>query len=411
MDWSRRIQRTGTCVLLSLVAVALLGMPWALAQEPIKVGFVTSLTGPYGSLAEDQVRGLTLAQEEAKASGGVLGRPVELLVRDDQTNPGEAAKKSKELIEKDRVQFLMGCISAATQLAMNEQAKRANIPFFGVCQSNDINKAPDRGPYTLHEALTPYMTAQSLGEWVAQNLGKRWYFLAADYAWGHQIYESFVNILDKHGGTNLGVTRFPLGATDFTAYLPRIQAANPEVLIFAGAGRAQENAFKQMAAFGLKNKMKIVNPVSDLQFDIPIGFKILENTYSSTHFSWELADQLPSAKRFVEAFRQRFGTPPSGYAAYAYSALRSLLWAVEKGQSLEPDKVAQALLGTEHDWNRGRVRYRPCDHQAFQKNYIVRGRSEEEAKAQGKGEFGFREIIATVEITEEHERTCAELSG
>jgi branched-chain amino acid transport system substrate-binding protein len=317
----------------------------------------------------------------------------------------------KELIEKDKVHFLMGCISAATQLAMNEQAKRAGIPFFGVCQSNEINKAPDRGPYTFHEALTPYMTAQSLGVWIVHNLGKRWYFLAADYAWGHQIYDSFVKVLEKHGGTNLGVTRFPLGSTDFTAYLPRIQAANPEVLIFAGAGRDQENAFKQLAAFGFKERMKIVNPASDLQFDIPIGFKVLEGTYSSTHFSWELEEQVPSAKRFVEAFRARFGTPPSGYAAYAYSAVKSLLWAVDKSGSTDPAKVAQALEGAEHDWNRGRVWYRPCDHRAFQKNYIVRRRSEAEAKAKGKGEFGFREIVATVDITEEHERSCAELGG
>jgi ABC-type branched-subunit amino acid transport system substrate-binding protein len=157
--------------------------------------------------------------------------------------------------------------------------------------------------------------------------------------------------------------------------------------------------------------MKIVNPVSDLQFDIPIGFKILEGTYSSMHFSWELEDQLPSAKRFVEGFRKRFGTPPSGYAGYAYSAMKSLLWAIEQSGSIEPAKVAHALEGAELDWNRGRVWYRPCDHQAFQKNYIVRGRSEAEAKAKDKGEFGFREIIATVDITEAYERTCAELGG
>ena len=408
----RTVRRRGmTGVVIVIVALALLWFDQPRAQEAIRVGFVTSLTGPYGSLAEDQVRGLTLAQEEAAAKGGVLGRPIEILVRDDQVHPGEAAKKSKELIEKERVHFLMGCISAATQLAMNEQAKRAGIPFFGVCQSNEINKAPDRGPYTVHEALTPYMTAQSLGVWVVQNLGKRWYFLAADYAWGHQIYDSFVKVLEKHGGTNLGVTRFPLGSTDFTAYLPKILAARPEVLIFAGAGRDMENAFKQMVAFGLKDKMKIVNPVSDLQFDLPIGFKILEGTYSSMHFSWELEDQLPSAKRFVEAFRKRFGTPPSGYAGYAYSAMKSLLWAIEQSGSIEPAQVAHTLEGAELDWNRGRVWYRACDHQAFQKNYIVRGRSEAEAKAKGKGEFGFREIIAAVEITEDYERTCAELGG
>ena len=98
---------------------------WGQTKEPIKIGFIQPLTGPFGTEARDQESGATLAVEEFNARGGVLGRRIELLVRDDKLQPEESARRAKELLERDKIHMMAGSIGAHTQLAINEQCKRA----------------------------------------------------------------------------------------------------------------------------------------------------------------------------------------------------------------------------------------------------------------------------------------------
>src|SRR5574341_842359 len=146
--------------------------PFALAATPetVKIGFPIPLTGPYGTEAKDQEAGALLAVEEFNAKGGVLGRKVELIVRDDQLKPGEGAKRAKELIENEKVHFMAGALSAAVQMAVNEQTKKVKMLYMSISQSNEITAKPDSSPWTFHEALNPYMTTQAVGGWGVQNL-------------------------------------------------------------------------------------------------------------------------------------------------------------------------------------------------------------------------------------------------
>jgi branched-chain amino acid transport system substrate-binding protein len=171
------------------VGSATLGFPAILraqSKDPVRIGFPSPLTGPFAVLAEDQKKGAELAVDELNAKGGILGRKVELLVRDDQLKPQVGAQRTQELIEKEKCQFIMGGLAAHVQMAINEQTKKSKILFVSVSQSDEITAKPDAGPLTFHEALNPTITCRAMGNWTAQNLGKKWWIVYADYAWGKE---------------------------------------------------------------------------------------------------------------------------------------------------------------------------------------------------------------------------------
>src|SRR5260370_14052977 len=130
------------------------------AQEAnIKIGFPVPLTGPYGTEAQDQVRAAQLAIAQFNDGGGLNGRKAELVVRDDKLNPGEAATPTLELVEEEKVNFVVGILFAAVQLAINNVTKERGIIFNSITQSDAINEVKDFIRFTFHEAVNPHMTS------------------------------------------------------------------------------------------------------------------------------------------------------------------------------------------------------------------------------------------------------------
>ena len=227
----------------------------------IKIGFPVPLTGAFSAEAQDQVRAAELAVKEFNDAGGFNGRKAELLVRDDKLNPGEAATRTLELIEKDKVDFIVGSLSAATQLSINAVTRERKVIFNSISQSDAINEAKDWSPYTFHEALNPHMTAGAVARYAFPKYGKRVVYLTADYAYGHEMVRGFERAGKALGTTTLADIRHPIGAADYSSFLPRIQALKPDVLVMCNFGRDQVNSIKQATDFGLKSTTRIVTPV------------------------------------------------------------------------------------------------------------------------------------------------------
>ena len=169
--------------------------------DTIKIGFPTPLTGPFSAEAQDQVKAAELAIKEFNDAGGFNGRKAELLVRDDKLNPGEAATRTLELIEKDKVNYVVGSLSAATQLSINAVCKERKVLFNSISQSDAINEAKDWSVYTFHEALNPTMTAGAVARYSIPRFGKKIVFLTADYAYGHEMVRAF-----ERAGKEMGAT-------------------------------------------------------------------------------------------------------------------------------------------------------------------------------------------------------------
>ena len=392
----------------SAAAASTLAFPAILraqSKDPIRIGFPLPLTGPFAALAADMQRGGILAADEINAKGGVMGRSIELLFRDDQLKPAIGAQRTKELIENERVQFVVGGLAAHVQMAINEQTKKSNVLFISTSQSDEISAKPDTSPITFHEALNPTITSRVVGEWVAKNLGKRWWIIYADYAWGKQNNAVLTETLKKNGGTVLGSTPYPLGSAEFSAHLPKIQAAKPDVLMNVAPGADNVALHKQVISYGMKGQMKMAQPLHWISYLKEGGPEIYQDVYGGINWYWELQEEIPSAKKFVQASMKKFNIPPGDYGAYAYSAVLEVARGVELAKSTDSMAVANALRKNPvYDHFKGKQWWRACDNKSFQDMWIGRGRG----PGQTKGEWGLMDLVGKVPADERFDRTCAE---
>ena len=389
---------------------ALAGAPFAInivrAQgAPIKIGFPTPLTGAFSAEAQDQVRAAELAVKEFNDAGGFNGRKVELLVRDDKLNPGEAASRTLELIEKDKVDFIVGSLSAATQLSINAVTRERKVIFNSISQSDAINEAKDWSPYTFHEALNPHMTAGAVARYAFPKYGKKVVYLTADYAYGHEMVRGFERAGKALGATTLADIRHPLGAADYSAFLPRIQALKPDILVLCNFGRDLVNSAKQATDFGLKETTRLVAPVLLFTSRVAGGADAFEGVVGGTSYYWGMEDSIPAAKVFNDKFRRAYGgAVPSDYGALGYAGVRSVLQAVVNAKTTDSDKVADALGRLEYNWYKGNQSYRKCDHQSVQSVIIV------ESKSKGMKDKNDVFSVASIEAANESNlRSCSEL--
>lgn len=358
--------------------MAALGLVAATAgAQTIKIGLPIPLTGPYGAEAKDQAKNAELAVNEFNAAGGLNGRKAELLIRDDKLNPGEAATRTLELLEKDGANFIVGGLSAATQLAINNVTKQRKVIYVSISQSDVINEASDASPYTFHEALNPHMTTQAVGRYVFKK-GMRIAFLTADYAYGHEMTRGFTRVAQELGAQVVGEVKHPLGHQDYSAFLPRIQAMKPDVLIFNNFGNDNRISIKQAGDFGMKRGMQFVTPILTYTARVAGGASAYEGVIGGTQYFWEIEDTTPSAKAFNAAFKAANDNRyPSDYGAMAYSAVKSLLMAVKQAGGTDSDKVSAAPTKLKYDTYKGPQYYRACDRQSVQSVLIIQSNSKE----------------------------------
>jgi branched-chain amino acid transport system substrate-binding protein len=377
----------------------------AQSKDPIRIGFPAPLTGPFSAIAADMKQGAELAVDELNAKGGILGRKVEVLIRDDQLKPQVGAQRTQELIEKEGCQFIVGGLAAHVQMAINEQTKKAKVLFISTSQSDEISAKPDTSPITFHEALNPTITSRVVGKWVMENLGKKWWIVYADYAWGKQNNLVLTEINKKLGGTVLGSTPYPLGSAEFSAHLPKIQAAKPEVLVSCTPGADNIAFLKQVKSFGMHQQMKIAQPLHWISVAKQGGPELYQDIYGGMNFYWELQDGNPDVKRYVDSFQKKFGTPPGEYGVYAYSAILEVARGSELAKTTDAEKVADALRKSPtYNHFKGKQWWRTCDNKSFQDMWILKGR----APGKTKGDWGLLEVVSRVPANEEFDRTCAE---
>ena len=372
---------------------------------PIKVGFPTPLTGAFSAEAQDQVRAAEIAIKEFNDAGGFNGRMAELLVRDDKLNPGEAATRTLELIEKDKVNFVVGSLSAATQLSINAVCRDRKVLFNSISQSDAINEAKDWSLYTFHEALNPHLTAGAVGRYAFPKFGKKVVYLTADYAYGHEMVRGFQRAGAPLGVTTLADIRHPLGTADYSAFLPRIQALKPDILVLCNFGRDLVNSAKQLTDFGLKGSTKVITPILLYTSRQAGGPEAFEGILGGTSYYWGMEDTIPSAKAFNDKFRKAHnGSVPSDYGALGYAGVRSVLQAVKDAKSTDSVPVSIALRQLKYDWYKGPQSYRKCDHQSIQSVVIVESKSKNM-----KDKYDVFNVLAIEKADEKNLRTCEEL--
>jgi len=316
----------------------------ARADDPVKFGFNDPLTGTYAALGKNEQIGCQYAVDEINAKGGILGRQAQLLVEDSTSGDvGTAVQKARKLIERDNVDFLLGNVNSAMALALGQvsnELKRLHIVTGG---HTDAVTGKDCHWTVFRVCNTTQMETGAIAASLIKNIGKKWYYITADYAFGHTLQSGFEAASAKLGGNKLGADLTPLGTTDFSSYLIKAQAVGPDVVIFNLAGDDMVNALKQAVQFGLNQKFHLAGAQQELEAleGLPPEARI-----GSWVFEWYWRQPgVAHVEDFVAGIKKVTGKVPTARTWFGYVATWTCALIANQEKTLDALKLAKALEG------------------------------------------------------------------
>ena len=303
----------------ALVVFALASVASTSAAELIKIGFFMSITGRDASFGEASLRGARLAVDELNAAGGVLGRPVELVIEDDRSLPGESATAAKKLISRDHVVALIGECSSARTLEAAPVAQAAGVPL--ITPASTSPKVTQVGDAIFRVCFIDPFQGDVIAAFARRRLDLKRAALLIDSTSPYSVglAEYFAKTFAALGGEIVATQKYSGADTDFRAQLTAIRAMQPDALFLPGYYVAAGLVAQQAKQLGLKATLLGGDGFEAPQL-LEIGGEALEKAYYSTHFATENTDQL--SRRFVAAFRARHGAAPNGLAALTYDSIK-----------------------------------------------------------------------------------------
>jgi len=317
---------------------------FAASEAPVKIGMVDPETGTYAALGASEITGAKLALDQVNRAGGILGRPVELLVEDSAASPGLAVTKARKLVNSDKVNFLMGSVSSAVSLSLNHTAEDLKILYVDTGGHTDSVTGTDCRWTTFRTCSTTWMLTAGNFKTLFDKFGKNWYFITPDYAFGHSLEKDYSEQLVKAGGKVLGNALAPLGTTDFSSYLIKARAARPNVLIFLTAGDDLINSLKQAVQFGMNKEMAFGGSLMELE-DLAALPKAARIGWWTMEWWWDQPNQ-PHVADFVASYKKMAGGKvPSARSWFGFASLHAIAMAANKAKSLESVKVSKAMEG------------------------------------------------------------------
>lgn len=358
-------------VLTMLLALALAVPMAAEAQKPIKVGMPIPLSGPPALFGDPASKGAQMYVDELNAKGGVLGRKVELIIRDSKADANEAVRVAREMILKDNVDFLVGTLTSAEGPAVSVVAKENKIVFIAPIPKTDQLTAPDKlHPYVFRIAANTTMEGRSAAEIVAKWPVTKVATIAFDYAYGQDVTKAFVEHMKKiKPSVQIVDQQWPkLGEQDYNPFINAQMAKKPEAIVSSIWGGFFVTYAKQGKALGMFDAVKYnfiglgeaatPETTKSMGADYPVG--IWGNSYDA--FYWgETAAHREYTERISKYLKDEY---PSSWAIQGYTGMQFLIEGIRKAGSTDSDKVSKALLGLTIDTPIGKQTIREKDHQA-----------------------------------------------
>ncbi len=362
----------------------------AAPTKEIVIGLNVPQSGPYSDQGQDQLKAYNLAIDEINAKGGIMGMKIKSTVGDDQTTPSVASDNAQRMIERDGAVMITGGSSTGTALAVSALCEQKKTIFMAALTHGDETTNQNCHKVTFRRYNDAYMSAQSLAKTLVTRYGTgNWFHITSDYAWGYSVHDNITAVIDAKGAKSKNVMT-PLKTTDYSSALSLAKAAKPDVLVITQFGKDMVNCLNQAAQFGLTKSAKILVPLVDEYMAKGVGDNF-DNVVATAPFYWKYhADKYPGAKKFVDAFTKRYGTPPSNGAETAYADIYIYKMAVEKAGSIAPDKVIAALEGTKFQFTKEQEYYRKEDHQGVNSVLVLEGIP---TAQRGAGGFEYAKVL------------------
>lgn len=333
--------------LAAAIAVGLATFGVAAQQQtgPVRIGFITDMASLYADI--DGPAGAEMVKWAVQDFGGkVLDRPIEVLTADHQNKADVAASKAREWIDSQNLAMLLGGTSSGTNLAMAGITKEKKRPFISIGAGSARLTNEDCSPYTVHYAYDTVALAKVGGSALVKGGAKKWYFLTADYAFGHSLESDASNIVKANGGTVVGSVRHPLNASDFSSFLLQAQSSKADILAMANAGGDTVNAMKAAKEFGITKSMKVAGLLVFLNDVHAVGLSNAEGLQVADSWYWNQDDE---SRKFAKRFFDKYKRMPSSLQAADYSATMNYLKAVQKVGSTDGDKVMAEMRAMKYN--------------------------------------------------------------
>jgi branched-chain amino acid transport system substrate-binding protein len=325
----------------ALALLVLLGGAHAQTTDPIKIGILNDQSGIYADLAgPGSVIAARLAVEDAGRR--VLERPVEVVVGDHQNKPDIGTALARRWYDVDGVSAVFDVPVSSIALAVQEIARQKNkIAIFSSASASDI-LGKSCSPTTFQWTFNTLSAARSTASAVFEQGASSWYFVAADYAFGHAMVRDATDVINQKGGKVIGTVWHPLGTSDFASYILQAQGSGAKVVAFVSGGSDFINALKQANEFGIAaGGQKIVSMQTFISDIHAIGLSIAQNLTLTAAFYHDLDDQTRAwSKRFAALSG---GKMPTMAQAGVYSAVRHYLKGVAKSGTTDGPAVAAAM--------------------------------------------------------------------
>ena len=347
---NKKTKRIGATLLTSL-AVLLAGTSInsqhvSAAEKPILIGIVSDASGQYANSGASDRRGMMMAIEEFNSKGGVLGRKIETIHIDTETNPGTGSRAAERLISQEKVAFLIGAVSSGVANAISQVAQK-----HGTIYLNTNSSSPTESGKNCHRVKFVWdgngtNFAKAVVKNAIKTYGKNWLLLTNDYVWGHNTSKATRGLAEANGGKIVDEILVPQGTRDFSSILLKVQQANADVVAAAVGGDDQKAMRQQVAQLGMGEKPAWINNQQDWPdvYGLPV-----ENLFGVFGTTWYYKLDRPGVAEFVERYRKMYPDTrmevPGNVFYNGYMATKELLSAVERAGTTNNHAVIKELEG------------------------------------------------------------------
>jgi branched-chain amino acid transport system substrate-binding protein len=382
-----KIKVLGACV----SAIAVLGgaAQAEISGNAVKIGVMNDQSGLYADLAgQGSVEAARMAVEDM--GGSVGGVAIEVLSADHQNKPDVGSNVVRQWIDVDDVDVIVDVPTSSVALAVNEIVKEKDRVFLVSGAASTQLTGEACSPNTIHWTYDTYALAVGTGRAMVQEGGDSWFFITADYAFGHQLEEDTSTVVQEEGGQVLGSVRHPLSSADFSSYLLQAQGSGAKVIGLANAGTDTTNAIKQANEFGITQAGQQLASLLLFLSDVnALGLDVAQGLVLTTGFYWDMDDE---TRAWSERFNERVGKMPTMVQAGVYSAVAHYLKAIEAAGSDQAKPVIEQMKATPvNDFfaKNGTIRE---DGRMVHDMYLARVKSPEESTQK----WDYYEILRTI---------------
>jgi len=313
-----------------------------LSGDKIVIGFITDMSSLYSDIdGPGGVEAIRMAIADMEKQ--FPGKKIELVYADHQNKADIASSKIREWIDQSGADVIIGGTNSATALAGAQVASEKKRPHISIGAASSRLTNENCTPYIVHYAYDTIALANGTGSAVVRSGGKSWFFLTADYAFGHSLEKDTSDVVKAAGGTVVGAVRAPLNASDFSSFLLQAQNSKAQILGLANAGGDTINSIKAANEFGVTKTMKLAGLLMFINDIHALGLKTTEGMYLTDGWYWDLNNDTRAwAKRFFEKMKRM----PSMIQAGDYSAVSTYLTAVKAAGTDDADAVMAQMKKT-----------------------------------------------------------------